>query len=145
MLSKIDELENYAKRLVDDRISFRVRTIHPIVDLKEDLQYYMRVNSGPQLKLRDNQNADIYKTIQMVKQQATSIYGKLESDYNLTLADLAETSKYVSTEDAISEGIPIEAFELESPDHELKVSVLQEFIIIDFKYKQKLEQVSWSF
>ena len=36
-------------------------------------------------------------------------------------------------------GIPTEAFDLECPDLTLKASVLQEFILLDEKYLERLE------
>lgn len=37
-----------------------------------------------------------------------------------------------------AEGIPEEAFDLECSDDELKVTVLQEFIILDEKFRERL-------
>ena len=41
----------------------------------------------------------------------------------------------------IQTGIPEEAFDLECPDLELKASVLQEFILLDQKYVEKLGEL----
>lgn len=37
-----------------------------------------------------------------------------------------------------AEGIPEEAFDLECSDDELKVTILQEFIILDEKFRERL-------
>ena len=46
-----------------------------------------------------------------------------------------------SSERLVETGIPNEAFELECPDEGLKASVLQEFIYIDEKYIEKMEDL----
>ncbi len=45
-------------------------------------------------------------------------------------------------ENRVKEGIPLRAYELECPDDELRISVLQEFHILDFNYKEKLRQLN---
>jgi hypothetical protein len=44
-LDEIDEIEKYAAKLNEDRIKFKVYTIHPIQDLKEDLEFCARKNA----------------------------------------------------------------------------------------------------
>ena len=41
----------------------------------------------------------------------------------------------------IQQGIPEEAFDLECPDEDLKASVLKEFIFIDEKYLERLNNL----
>jgi len=41
----------------------------------------------------------------------------------------------------IEQGIPEEAFDLECPDEDLKASVLKEFIHVDEKYLQRLNEL----
>ena len=41
----------------------------------------------------------------------------------------------------VETGIPVEAFDLECPDSNLKALVLQEFILIDDRYSDKLEEI----
>ena len=44
------------------------------------------------------------------------------------------------TSDVVMEtGIPQEAYELECPDEQLKISVLEEFVLLDNKYEAQLE------
>jgi len=42
---------------------------------------------------------------------------------------------------SVQSGIPEEAFNLECPDLELKASVLQQFILLDGKYVERLNQL----
>ncbi len=56
---------------------------------------------------------------------------------------MCEFTKEINKNDQrVTEGIPAKAHELDCPSEELKVSVLQEFLIIDYKYKEKLRQVN---
>jgi len=42
---------------------------------------------------------------------------------------------------SVQSGIPEEAFDLECPDLELKASILQQFILLDGKYVERLNQL----
>ena len=44
-------------------------------------------------------------------------------------------------EKTVTTGIPEAAFDLECPDEELKVSVLQDFIFLDEKYQERLNEL----
>ena len=45
----------------------------------------------------------------------------------------------------VETGIPEAAFELECPDNQLKASVLQEFILIDDKYSERMNEIEEKF
>ena len=47
----------------------------------------------------------------------------------------------VHPEKTIQQGIPEEAFDIYCPDDELKTSLLQEFILLDEKYRTRLEKL----
>jgi hypothetical protein len=82
------------------------------------------------------------QTVGKVKEQQRNILEKLELEAKNAAIELGEISKGISQEEMfVEEGVPAEAFELDSPDEELRLSVLQEFIIIDFKYKEKLGHI----
>lgn len=143
VLDKLDDLEKYANQLDDERIKFKVRTVMPINDLKEDLQYYMQIHSSDSIKSNANQNKQITQSILTVKEQQMNIYKKLEQDCKRLQLELTDiTNEINKAENIVSEGVPDQAMTLESPDQELKFSVLQEFLIIDFKYKEKLKQLN---
>ena len=58
------------------------------------------------------------------------------------LADLPSLfSLHTKKQPHIQTGIPEEAFDLECPDHDLKTQVLQEFILIDDKYTEKVVEL----
>ena len=140
LLNEIDEIEKYSQELNEDRIKFKVRTIHPINDLQEDLKFCLQKNF--ELKNNPEQYKQIINTVKAVKSQQAKIYEKLDLDAKKATDELNEASRLLNFDEmTIEEGVPAEAFDLISPDEELKFSVLQEFIIIDFKYKEKLNHV----
>lgn len=141
-LDEIDEIEKYSDKLSEDRIKFKVMTIHPISDLKEDLEFCARKNAK-NLKSNTGQYEAILSTVEQVKDQQRNILEKLDLEAKQAVHELNELSKSINQEEMyVEEGVPAEAFELESPDEELRLSVLQEFIIIDFKYKEKLSHIN---
>lgn len=102
----------------------------------------MQKNPANLIKTNFDQNKEIINTIKKVKNQQLKLNEKLESERNQLQLELNEIgNKINSSEMNIVEGIPSTALELESPDQELKSAVLQEFKIIDFKYKEKLKQL----
>jgi hypothetical protein len=120
-----------------------VRTVMQVNDLREDLQYYLRTNSSATLKMDKTKNENIFNMISQVKQQQEDILDKLEGDYTKLQNDLDEPIKELNKNELlVAEGIPPQAYDLECPDEELKISVLQEFLIIDFKYNEKLKQLN---
>ncbi len=42
---------------------------------------------------------------------------------------------------SVQHGIPIEAFDLDCPDEDLKANVLQEFILLDDRYVERLDRL----
>lgn len=83
------------------------------------------------------------QTIDTVKEQQAKLCSKLELESRQLQAELNDISNEINHgEMRVAEGVPQAALELDCPDQELKLSVLQEFIIIDFKYKEKLKQLN---
>ena len=84
-------------------------------------------------------------TINTVKEQQLKLCSKLESESETLQVELNEITNDINHgEMRVAEGVPLTALDLECPDQELRLSVLQEFIIIDFKYKEKLKQLNES-
>ena len=61
--------------------------------------------------------------------------------FNMHFTGDLPTLSRLPLEKNIQTGIPGEAFDLECPDLELKASVLQEFILLDQKYVERLDQL----
>jgi len=60
--------------------------------------------------------------------------------YELILDGLIDSTINVGNK-SVQSGIPEDAFNLECPDLELKTSVLQQFIFLDGKYVERLNQL----
>lgn len=139
--NQIDDLEHFAQLLDDDRVKFKVKTVCPIDDLVEDVRFYVKKRRRPGAQEQDER---VSETIESVKRQQKRLLDQLEVEGFRLSQEVAEFADEMS-EREITRGIPIEAFELECPNEELKISVLQEFIIIDFKYDEKLNQLNESY
>lgn len=144
--SHIDELEKFKFVLDIELDKFKKSTLEPIYNLNEDLKYYLAITPNKEMNSNNKHEIDIKNMIEQVKYQQEGLIDKLNVDF-MNLVDeinmcsesmMGQNSEFIS----ISEGIPYQAYLLESPDDELKLSVLNEFIIIDFKYKEKLKQLN---
>ena len=142
-LSHIDEIEAFKIKLEENFLKFKKHTIDPVYELNEDLKYYLSVNSVKKIRSNTEKNSEIRETIEQVRKQQDEILNTLHHESLNYMQEIEEDSNEMENDEiVIEEGIPYEAFLLESPDEELKLSVLNEFIIIDFKYKEKIEQLN---
>ena len=129
-----------------DREVFHTNTIKPILQLVDDLKYWMR-----QLSLYNNskhlfQHHDsVSEELELVKQQQSDLQLKLEEAYQDVNADveIVDNNYFdVSSDDVkIEQGIPSCAKLLKCPYDELKVSVLNEFLVIDRRYISQLDKL----
>lgn len=138
---QIDDLEHFDQLLNDDRLKFKVKTVCPIYDLSEDVCFYLKKRRTAALAEQDQQ---VNLTIESVKSQQKRVLEQLEAEFFRLYIEVNEFADKLNEEE-VTRGIPIEAFELDCPNEELKISVLQEFIIIDFKYDEKLNQLNESY
>lgn len=152
--NQIDDLEHFAQLLDDDRLKFKVKTVCPIDDLVEDVKFYLKKRrptslGGADLRAsviasNNEQDQRVAETVESVKEQQKRLLEQLESECFRLNNEVNEFSEQLDQEE-VTRGIPIDAFELDCPNEELKISVLQEFIIIDFKYDEKLSQLNDSY
>ena len=141
--SHIDEIEEFKVKLEGNFEKFKKHTIEPVYNLMEDLKYYLSVNSVKKIRSNAEKNEEILETIDKVKIKQSDILKTLQNESLNYINEIEQDSNELETNEVeIEEGIPQEAFMLESPDEELKLSVLNEFIIIDFKYKEKITQLN---
>jgi hypothetical protein len=122
----IDDLDECKMLLTDDRIKFNINTIYPVNELKEDLQYFLRTSTVETMKNDSNRDRiqQILRTIEHVKEQEKKLYEHLENEFELIGLQVEDDAKKVNDELMIvSEGVPDAAYELDSPDPELKVQV----------------------
>lgn len=141
--NQIDDLEHFKQVLSDDRIKFKVKTLCPINDLVEDVKFYLKKRQTSAFHSNE-QDSRVAETINSVKEQQKRLIEQLNVDGFRLNQELNEFLEELNQEQ-IERGIPHEAFELECPNEELKISILQEFIIVDFKYEDKLNQLNESY
>ena len=141
----VDDLELYREKMYDERIKFKLNTVYPIKELKEDLEYYLRVTPVKDIREKNaEKNQQIFSMMNKVKNQQDKILINLDNEYDTLMSEIDDINKEITQNELqVSEGIPEQAYTLESPDEELKISVLQEFLIIDFKYKEKLDNLGF--
>ena len=129
-----------------DQEVFHTNTVKPILQLVDDLKYWMR-----QLSLHKN-NEELFRNhdcvseqVELVKQQQSDLQQKLEETYQSINADVENVmNNYFDNlcdDLKIEQGIPSCAKMLTCPYDELKVSVLNEFCIIDKRYILQLDEL----
>ncbi|KAL5007265.1 hypothetical protein ScPMuIL_016071 [Solemya velum] len=142
------DFEDFEAALESDFNKFKVDTTEPIWNLKEDLQFWIQENME-ELKLGSpeiiEKHLDIKSTIGFVKSQQQKVMAKLlqeqlSLEQELMIGDLGKIT-HSDQNVSVQEGIPEEAYELVCPNIDLKITVLQEFIILDQKHRERLESL----
>ncbi|KAL3832074.1 hypothetical protein ACJMK2_023752 [Sinanodonta woodiana] len=144
------DFEDYKAMLESDFEKFKEATTEPLWNLREDLQFWLQENMS-ELKLGSpdtvEKHKEIKQTVESVKTQQEQVFQRLQNEercieQELNIGEYSDIGMgSLEKRPHIDQGIPEEAFDLECPDEELKVSVLQEFINIDQMYLERLEMV----
>ncbi|XP_032218323.2 coiled-coil domain-containing protein 148 [Nematostella vectensis] len=144
------ELEIYEDLLSEEMKDFKKKTVDPVWDLREDLQFWLGENRERLiLGEADRDHAEVMDVVNSVKIQQQQVMGKLEHEQRQLEAEL-ESSPFQllvapgpsSEVRVIKTGIPEEALNLECPDVDFRESVLQEFLLLDKKYESYLEYLA---
>ncbi|CAF4696116.1 unnamed protein product [Rotaria sp. Silwood1] len=132
LLSIFHEITKYRIWLDENTIKFRKTTVLPIIQLKEELE--------SKTVTTDN-IPNIIDALQIVKKEQNELILLLNQEERQLDDELKEFQKYIDEDDEINmmeEGIPESIIELPCPNDELRVTMLQEFLIIDHKYRETL-------
>ncbi|XP_013383818.1 coiled-coil domain-containing protein 148 [Lingula anatina] len=141
------DFEDYESSIVNDFSHFKTDTVEPVWNLREDLKYWV-VEHQNDAKEEDEsvleERKAILETVASVNSQQELVLEKLLNEQlsleqELSSGELAELCH--THEKKVQGGIPMEAFELECPDLDLKASVLQEFILLDEQHRARLEDL----
>ncbi|XP_002736122.1 coiled-coil domain-containing protein 148-like [Saccoglossus kowalevskii] len=140
------EAEELQMQLAMDEKKFRAATIDPILNLKEDLGVWLQEHKA---ELEEG-GREIYSdyervqdTVESVKNQEEILLDRLSDEELRLQSDLDNTALqdlFTVHEKWVNDGIPEEAEDLECPDPCLKESVLQEFIFLDDRFREKLKE-----
>ena len=127
-----------------DREVFHTNTVKPILQLVDDLKYWMRQLSSCNNSQHLFQHHDsVSEELELVKHQQSDLQLKLEEAYQDVNVDVEIVEKnyfdVFSDDVKIEQGIPSCTKQLMCPYDELKVSVLNEFLIIDQRYISQLD------
>lgn len=83
--------------------------------------------------------------VESVKIQQRVVIEKLQAEQEQLEQELDKMGLHeimgseLASEIVTETGVPEEAYELECPDEQLRISVLEEFILLDKKYEAQLE------
>ncbi|CAF0919741.1 unnamed protein product [Adineta ricciae] len=132
LLTLFHEITKYRIWLDENTIEFRKTTILPIVQLKEELQTN-QVN-------QDNIShvLDALRVVGKEQQELIAILGQEQKQLEEELKEFQQMIDEDEEINMIEEGIPDSVIELPCPDDELRVTILQEFLIIDHRYRENL-------
>ncbi|KAL4222229.1 hypothetical protein ACF0H5_018266 [Mactra antiquata] len=145
-----EEFEDYQSRLETDFQNFRKATSDPVWELREDLQFWMQENMADlRLGAPDTveKHGEIRQLVNTLKSQQKEVMEKLKHEQicleqQLRLGEQGEFGNVnMYKRPHIQQGIPEEAFDLECPDEDLKANVLKEFIVIDERYLDRLNNL----
>ncbi|XP_071504221.1 coiled-coil domain-containing protein 148-like [Diadema antillarum] len=141
------EAEDYKMQLEEELEKFRKATAEPIWTLRDDLKVWLarnksRLDRGEEALEEDH--AEVCKVVESVKEQQEEVMKRLSHEQWSLESELESgflQHVLQGTEKHVVEGIPVEAEMLECPDLELRESVLQEFLLLDEKYLEKLREL----
>ena len=96
----------------------------------------------------DKEHSEVLQVVESVKIQQQGVMEKLHMEQiqleeELDVMALHEMVGSGMMSDIVTEtGIPDEAYDLECPDKHLKMTVLEEFLLLDKKYEAQLEYLN---
>lgn len=126
-----------------DQEVFHTNTVKPIIQLVDDLKYWLRQLSFHKELIQHHDS--VSEQLALVRQQQNDLQEKLEEAYHNINADIEiVVNDYfddVCDDTKTEQGIPLHVTLLTCPYDELKVSVLNEFLIIDQRYISQLDEL----
>ncbi|XP_067933173.1 coiled-coil domain-containing protein 148-like [Watersipora subatra] len=146
-----DDIEEFSNRLGVEFTQFKKSTVDPIWELREDLKYWIvqmaaQRQSNPETA-GDNLGKpdDIMETIISVQKQQDDVLERLRNEQvsfeqELSKGLLEEISNHTDARLPVT-GIPNEALALDCPEESLKISILQEFLLIDQRYTERIDNL----
>ncbi|XP_030643182.1 coiled-coil domain-containing protein 148-like [Chanos chanos] len=144
-LSTLTKLLEYDLQLEQEREDFRLATVEPVWQLREDLLFRLRAQSTSA-----NQHAEweqVLQQVRFVKDQQETIMERLSSEclsleQEIANARLEENLCPAASEVAAElEKVPEDLSTAECPYPELSSSLIQEFHSLTDKYKARLETI----
>ena len=100
------------------------------------------------LGVADKEHSEVLQVVESVKMQQRGVLEKLLMEQNQLEEELDGMALHemggsgVISDVVTDTGIPDEAYDVECPDEHLKMTVLEEFLLLDKKYEAQLEYLN---
>ncbi|XP_030199364.1 coiled-coil domain-containing protein 148 [Gadus morhua] len=135
-----NELQEHGLHLERERELFKMATVEPVLQLRDDLRFRMDELLLQRLTLHPSEGLQIQQQVNLVKQQQGAVTGRLRAE----LLALEEEMAALGLEDCVAcgseadpEPVPGEVLEADCPYPELKLSVLQSFQTLAESYRSR--------
>ncbi|XP_076018146.1 coiled-coil domain-containing protein 148-like [Genypterus blacodes] len=141
----IFSLQDYELFLERERESFRIATVEPVHELRDDLLFRLG-EVQQQLTTRPSNWEQVLQQVKFVKDQQDDIIAKLNAEYQALdkeIMDLELEDYLTSTSDNLEkmEKIPEEVLDSDCPYPDLKESLVQAFHSLSERYQNKLQDL----
>ena len=144
-----EDVVDYEDTLRYDTQLFTQNTLQPVLDLRDDMQVWLKENRDQLiLGVRNMNHANKVKEIlDSVKQQQTLVLNQLDEELYLVDQDLHDFIESIGFNifdlqlPNIRVGVPDDLIQLECPDDDLKTSCLKQFEDQDEKYAICIESL----
>ncbi|XP_076602661.1 coiled-coil domain-containing protein 148-like [Chaetodon auriga] len=142
----IFSLQDYVLVLEKEREAFRVATVEPVHQLKDDLCFRLGEVQHQQLTAHRSDWEQVIQQINFVKDQQDGINAKLQADYLALEEEIIGLGleKYLtgSSDNLVNtESIPEEVLDSDCPYPELKDSLIQAFHSLSERYQSRLQSL----
>ncbi|XP_072541121.1 coiled-coil domain-containing protein 148-like [Salminus brasiliensis] len=142
----LSELLDYELCLEQERDAFRLATVLPVCQLREDLLY--RMTSRPPAANQQAEWNQILQQVVFVKEQQQALMDRLEEECFSLLQELSASGLEASLDAAAVEEhagilmkVPQEVLTADCPYTDLKMSLISAFHSLSDKYTQQLDSV----
>ncbi|XP_062862365.1 coiled-coil domain-containing protein 148-like [Trichomycterus rosablanca] len=140
----LTELLQYEVTLDQEREAFRLATVDPVYQLKEDLQY--RIMSQQSAANQHSECVRVLQQVDRVKEQHQIVLDRLQDEcvslqLDLSTAGLEDRLDEASVEECVGvlAEVPDEILTAPCPYPESKASIIRAFISLSEKFSQRLE------
>ncbi|XP_030285336.1 coiled-coil domain-containing protein 148 isoform X1 [Sparus aurata] len=142
----IFSLQDYGLDLEREREAFRVATVEPVHQLKDDLRFRLGEAQHQQLTAHRSNWEQVIQQINFVKDQQDEVNAKLQTEYLALEEEIIclGLEKYLtSTLDNLVdiENVPEEVLHSDCPYPELKDSFIQAFHSLSGRYQSRLQRL----
>ncbi|KAM4731926.1 coiled-coil domain-containing protein 148-like [Anableps anableps] len=139
-------LQQYGKSLEREREAFRISTVVPVYQLKDDLSFRLSKVDDQQLNEHPSNWEQVKQQITCVKDQQMDIIAKLDAEYQDTeqqIMDLGLEKYFISTSRVVvsSETIAEEVLYADCPYPDLKDSLIQALHSLSERYQDRLQSL----